>query len=44
MKSITDISKSLFSNRSEIMGQAASALIEKKYGHLLEQWSYHRND
>jgi hypothetical protein len=37
MKSITDISKSLFSNRSEIMGQAASALIEKKYGYLLEQ-------
>jgi len=37
MKSITDISKSLFTNRSEIMGQAVSALIEKKYGHLLEQ-------
>lgn len=37
MESITDISKSLFTNRSEIMGQAASALIEKKYGHLLEQ-------
>jgi len=37
MESIKDISKSLFTNRSEIMGQAASALIEKKYGHLLEQ-------
>ncbi len=37
MESITDISKNLFTNRSEIMGQAALALIEKKYGHLLEQ-------
>jgi len=37
MESITDISKNLFINRSEIMGQAALALIEKKYGHLLEQ-------
>jgi hypothetical protein len=37
MESITDISKSLFTNRSEIMGQAALAIIEKKYGHLLEQ-------
>lgn len=37
MDSITDISKSLFSNRSEIMGQAALALIEKEYGYLLEQ-------
>ena len=37
MDSITDISKSLFQNRSQIMGQAALALIEKKFGHLLEQ-------
>ena len=37
LDSITDISKSLFTNRSQIMGQAALALIEKKYGHLLEQ-------
>jgi hypothetical protein len=37
MDSITDISKSLFSNRSEIMGQAALALIEKFFGHLLDQ-------
>jgi len=37
MESITDISKNLFINRSEIMGQAALALIEKKHGHLLEQ-------
>jgi hypothetical protein len=37
MESITDISKSLFQNRSAIMGQAASALIEKKYGYLLDQ-------
>lgn len=37
MESITDISKDLFANRSAIMGQAALALIEKKYGHLLEQ-------
>ena len=37
MESITDISKSLLTNRSEIMGQAALALINKKYGHLLEQ-------
>jgi hypothetical protein len=37
MESITDISKSLFQNRSEIMGQAALALIEKKLGHLLDQ-------
>ena len=37
MESITDISKSLFQNRSEIMGQAALALIEKKFGHLLDQ-------
>ena len=37
MESITDISKSLFTNRSEIMGQAALALIEKQYGHLFEQ-------
>lgn len=37
MESITDISKSLFQNRSEIMGQAALVLIEKKFGHLLYQ-------
>ena len=37
MESITDISKSLFQNRSQIMGQAALALIEKKFGHLLDQ-------
>jgi hypothetical protein len=37
MDSITDISKSLFQNRSEIMGQAVSALIEKKFGHLIDQ-------
>jgi len=37
MESITDISKSLFTNRSEIMGKAALALIEKKFGHLLDQ-------
>jgi uncharacterized protein with PIN domain len=36
MECITDISKSLFQKRSEIMGQAALALIEKKYGHLLD--------
>jgi hypothetical protein len=37
MDSITDISKSLFQNRSEIMGKAALALIEQKYGHLINQ-------
>jgi Uncharacterised protein family (UPF0236) len=37
MESITDISKSLFQNRSAIMGQAALALIEKKFGYLLDQ-------
>ena len=37
MDSIDDISKSLFANRSDIMGQAALALIEKKFGHLLDQ-------
>lgn len=37
MESISDISTSLFQNRSEIMGQAALALIEKKFGHLLDQ-------
>jgi hypothetical protein len=37
MESITDISKSLFQNRSAIMGQAALALIEKKFGYLLNQ-------
>lgn len=37
MDSITDISKSLFQNRSEIMGQAVLALIEKKFGYLLDQ-------
>ena len=37
MDSITDISKSLFQNRSEIMGKAALSLVEKKFGHLLDQ-------
>ena len=37
VESITDISKSLFQNRSQIMGQAALALIERKFGHLLDQ-------
>ena len=37
MESLGDISKILFKNRSDIMGQAALALIEKKFGHLLEQ-------
>jgi len=37
MDSMDDISKSLFQERSEIMGQAALALIEKKFGHLLDQ-------
>jgi hypothetical protein len=37
MESISDISKSLFQNRSAIMGQAALALIEKKFGYLLDQ-------
>ena len=32
-----DISKALFEKRFDIMGQAAQALIEKKYGHLLDQ-------
>jgi len=36
MDSITDISKSLFSNRSEIMGQAALAFIEKN---MATYWS-----
>jgi hypothetical protein len=31
-----DISKALFRNRQDIMGQAALALINKKYGHLLD--------
>ena len=37
MDSLDDISKSLFKNRSDIMGQAALALIERKFGHLLDQ-------
>jgi len=37
MDSMDDISKSLFQNRSEIMGQAALALVEKRFGHLLDQ-------
>jgi hypothetical protein len=37
MESMDDISRSLFANRSDIMGQAALALIEKKFGHLLDQ-------
>ena len=31
MDSMDDISKSLFANRSDIMGQAALTLIEKKF-------------
>ena len=41
MDSMDDISKSLFKNRSEIMGQAALALIEKRFGHLLDQQYSH---
>jgi hypothetical protein len=37
MDSLDDISKALFQNRSDIMGRAALALIEKKFGHLLDQ-------
>jgi len=37
MDSMDDISKSLFQERSEIMGQAALALIKKKFAHLLDQ-------
>jgi len=37
MDSMDVISKSLFANRSDIMGQAALTLIEKKFGHLLNQ-------
>jgi hypothetical protein len=37
MDSLDDISKGLFQNRSDIMGRAALALIEKKFGHLLDQ-------
>ena len=37
MDSLDDISKSLFQNRPDIMGHAALALIEKKFGHLLDQ-------
>ena len=37
MASMDDISKSLFRNRSEIMGKAASALIGEKFSHLLDQ-------
>lgn len=37
MDSMDDISKSLFQERSEIMGQAALALVEKKFAHLLDQ-------
>jgi len=37
MDSMDEISKSLFQNRSDIMGQAATALIEKRFGHLLDQ-------
>ncbi|MCP4553141.1 MAG: ISKra4 family transposase, partial [Bacteroidetes bacterium] len=37
MESMDDISKTLFENRSDIMGHAALALIEKKFGHLLDQ-------
>jgi hypothetical protein len=37
MDSLGDISKALFKNRFDLMGQAAQALIEKKFGHLLDQ-------
>ena len=37
MTSLSDISKTLFENRSEIMGQAALALIQKKFGQYLDQ-------
>lgn len=37
MGSLDDISKALFQNRSDIMGRAALALIEKKFGYLLDQ-------
>ena len=37
MSSMDDISKSLFRNRSEIMGQAALALVEKRFAHLVDQ-------
>lgn len=37
METLGDISKALFENRSDLMAQAAQALIERKYGHLLEQ-------
>ena len=37
MDSMDDISKSLFRNRPEIMGQAALALVERKFAHLLDQ-------
>ncbi len=37
MTSLSDISKALFENRSEIMGQAALALIHKKFGEYFEQ-------
>ena len=37
MESMDDISKALFNSRAEIMGQAALALIHKKFGHLLKQ-------
>lgn len=37
VNSMDDISKSLFKNRAEIMGQAALALVEKKFGHLLDK-------
>ena len=37
METIGDISKALFEKRSDIMERAAQALIERKYGHILEQ-------
>ncbi|MEJ1991299.1 MAG: ISKra4 family transposase, partial [Maritimibacter sp.] len=37
MESIDDISKMLFNDRLDIMGQAGMAIIEKKYGHLINQ-------
>jgi hypothetical protein len=37
MNSLSDITKALFKSRSEIMGQAALALIQQKFGHYFEQ-------
>ncbi|HSQ86407.1 MAG TPA: hypothetical protein VLM43_16975, partial [Desulfobacterales bacterium] len=37
METLDDISKAMFEKRSDIMKRAAQALIERKYGHILEQ-------